>query len=33
MSAEGSSPKWSGGKERSGGSLEREKEERKYDVS
>lgn len=33
VSADGSSIKWSGGKERSGRNLEREREKRKYDVS
>lgn len=33
VSADGSSIKWSGSMERSGSNLEREREERKYDVS
>lgn len=33
MLADGSSIKWSGSNERSGRNLEREREERKYDVS
>lgn len=33
VSADGNSIKWSGGKERSGRNLEREREKRKYDVS